>query len=311
MPETYAGPVIDAHHHVWDLERNLYPWLTPEGAVPHRYGDYSAIKRTYRAEDYLADAAGTGVVASVYMEAEWDPADPLGETRYVHDVARRTGVPGAMAAQAWLDAPDAAELLAAQAAHPLVRSVRHKPGGPASPDAARAGERSLMSDDRWREGYAALGPLGLHFELQTPWWNLAEAKALALDFPGTTLVVNHSGVLADREPGTVAAWRAALADVARAPNVVLKASGLCVAGRGWESLGNEGLIREMVEIFGPERVMFGSNFPVDGMFVGYRRLLETYREALAPLPEEAQRAVLHDTAERVYRPRAFREAPGR
>lgn len=298
----YAGPIVDAHHHVWDLERNHYPWLTPDVLVPHRYGDYTAMKKTYRAEDYCSDIAGHGVVGTVYMEAEWDPSDPLGETRYIEGVRARTGVPGAMVAQAWLDAADAIDVLRAQAASPLVRSVRHKPGGPASPGEVAAGGRSLMSDDNWRAGYAALGDLGLHFDLQTPWWNLGEARRLAEDFPTTTLVVNHSGVLLDRAPDTISAWRAALDHIAVAPNVVIKASGLCVAGIPWSTDLNRQVILDMVRIFGADRVMFGSNFPVDGMFVSYAGMLETYRESLAELSAGEQHSVFAGTAQRIYRP---------
>lgn len=305
MSDLYDGPVIDAHHHLWDLETNLYPWLEPGTLVPHRYGDYSAIKRSYRAADYLADIAGQGVVASVYMEAEWDPSDPLGETRYLHDVHAETGVPGAMVAQAWLDAPDAAEVLAAQAAFPLVRSVRHKPGGPTLPQEVQQGVRTLMSDDAWRAGYARLAEHGLHFDLQTPWWNLPEAAELARDFPETTLVVNHSGVIASRDEPTLADWREALRTVAAVPNTVIKASGLCVEGREWATEDQRGPILDMVEIFGADRVMFGSNFPVDGMFVDYAGLVSTYRDVLAALAPEQQRAVFHGTAERVYRPRSI------
>lgn len=313
MPELdsaarYDGPVIDAHHHVWDLERNRYPWLEPDVLVPHRYGDYSEIKRTYLAEDFLTDVVDQGVVASVYMEAEWDPEDPVGETRYIHGVQERTGAPGAMVAQAWLDAADVAEVLAAQAAFPLVRSVRHKPGGASSPGEAADGVRSLMSDETWREGYALLGEHGLHFDLQTPWWNLAEARRLADDFPGTTLIVNHSGVIASRDERVVSEWRSALEHVAGAPNVVIKASGLCVEGRPWATEDQRGPILDMLRVFGADRVMFGSNFPVDGMFVSYAGLLDTFRDVLAETPVAQQRAFFHDTAERVYRPEPFTSA---
>ncbi|TQL46968.1 putative TIM-barrel fold metal-dependent hydrolase [Homoserinimonas aerilata] len=307
MPETdaaaagYDGPVIDAHHHVWDLRRNLHPWLTPEGKVAHRYGDYSAIKHDYLAADFLDDIEGTPVEASVYMEAEWDPSDPLGEVEYIREISATTGVPGAMAAQAWLNAPDLAEVLSSYAATGIVRSVRHKPGGPATL-AAVGSERTLMSDDAWRAGYALLEEHGMHFELQTPWWNLPEAVELAKDFPATTLVINHSGVLLDREPETLAGWRAAIDAAAALPNVVIKASGLCVEGVPWSVDLNARVVLDMVAAFGAERVMFGSNFPVDGMFTTYRGLLDGYREITSVLSASEQRAFFHDTAARVYRP---------
>lgn len=298
----YTDAIIDAHHHVWDLERNRYPWLLPEAMVPHRYGDYSAIKHSYLAADYLRDTAGLGIVASVYMEAEWDPTDPLGETAYIAGVSETTGVPGAMVAQAWLDAPDAARLIAAQAALPIVRSVRHKPGGPSTAQEALAGGRTLMSDAQWRRGYARLAEHGLHFELQTPWWNLHEAAELATDVPETLIVINHAGVLLDREPATVAGWRAAMAEIATRPNVVVKASGLCVEGAPWSTeLVREPLLT-LVELFGADRVMFGSNFPVDGMFTDYRGLLDAFREAAEELSAPQQSALFHDTAARIYAP---------
>ncbi|MET4638897.1 amidohydrolase family protein [Mycetocola sp. 2940] len=297
----YDGPVIDAHHHVWDLQRNLYPWLTPEEMVPHRYGDYGSIKRDYLPADYLADVDDTSVVASVYMEAEWDPTDPIGETRYVNDLSAATGVPGAMAAQAWLDAPDVAHVLEQQASFGIVRSVRHKPGGPSN--LATVGvDRTLMSNELWRAGYALLSDHGLHFELQTPWWNLREAVELARDFPETTLIVNHSGVLLDREPSTIAGWLPALETVAALPNVVIKASGLCVAGQPWTVDLNRDVVLAMVDIFGADRVMFGSNFPVDGMFTSYGDMLDGYLEITSSLPDEQQKAFFHDTAERIYAP---------
>ncbi|MBD7995719.1 amidohydrolase family protein [Arthrobacter sp. Sa2CUA1] len=304
----YAGDVIDAHHHVWDLERNHYPWLTPEVTVPHRYGDYTAIKRSYLADDYLADIAGHRVTASVYMEAEWDPADPIGESRYIADVAAESGYPGAAVAQAWLDAPDVAATLAAQAAFPLVRSVRHKPGGAASRSEAMAGRRSLMSDPMWRAGYGLLARYGLHFELQTPWWNLGEATELARDFPETTLVINHSGVLLDRSPETVDGWRAALERIAACPNVVIKASGLCVEGVPFSAALNREVVLEMIRIFGPDRVMFGSNFPVDGMFATYGELLGSFLDITSSLSDAGKSAVFFDTANRVYRPLAANAA---
>lgn len=307
MPDDlYRGPVIDAHHHLWSLADDRYPWLRPDVLVPHRYGDYSAIKRDYAAEDFLRDAAGQRLVASVTMEAEWDPADPVGETRYLERVAASSGVPGAMAVQARLDADDVADVLAEQASHPSVRSLRHKPGGPARPEQVGT-VRTRVSDPTWRAGYALLADHGLHFELQTPWWNLHEAGMLAGDHPDTLVVVNHAGVLLDHRPATIAGWRAAVTALAAFPNVVVKASGLCTEDDGWDPVVNRDVVLTLVEAYGAERVMFGSNFPVDGMFTSYAEMLDGYRRILADLPAADQRAVFHDTADRVYHPTRVRE----
>lgn len=312
MPDStarYDGPVVDAHHHLWELGSGRYPWLRPDVLVPHRYGDYSAVKHDYLPADLLRDAVGQHLVATVTMEAEWDPADPVGETEYLDGLAQTTGLPGAMAAQARLDAADVAEVLAAQAAHPAVRSIRHKPGGPSSVAETGSGTRTRMSDPRWRDGYALLASHGLHFELQTPWWNLPEAAVLAADHPDTLVIVNHAGVVLDHHPSTLSGWRTAMAELAQLPNVVVKASGLCVEGVGWDLEVNRGIVLALVELFGADRVLFGSNFPVDGMFTTYAGLLDGLRTILAECSPAEQRAVFHDTADRVYRPAPI-PAPG-
>ena len=301
MAELYDGPIVDAHHHFWEPRRNFHPWLSGAESIPFRYGDYSAIKGDYLPEHYLADAAGHEVVQTVYVETEWDPRDPLGETRYVHDLARRHGAPHAVVAQAWLDAADAAELLAGQAAFERVRSVRHKPGGPARPEEVGS-QRTLMSDDRWRQGYAELQRHGLHFDLQTPWWNLDEACRLARDFPATQLILNHTGLPSDRSAAGLAAWRAALARLAEWPNVALKISGLGLAGHPWRADDNAWIVREAIAVFGPERAMFASNFPVDRLCGSYDAIIGGFKRLVADLPSTAQRQLFHDTAQRLYRP---------
>ena len=84
--------IIDAHHHLWDPERNYHPWLRDEPQIPFRYGDYKALRRRYLHEQYLGDSRDYKVVGSVYVETEWDPTDPGGEMAYVAEL-RKTGLP--------------------------------------------------------------------------------------------------------------------------------------------------------------------------------------------------------------------------
>jgi predicted TIM-barrel fold metal-dependent hydrolase len=186
-----------------------------------------------------------------------------------------------------------AEVLEQQASFPLVRSVRHKPG---------TGSATLMSDPAWRRGYALLERWGLHFELQTDWRALPEATSLAAAFPATLMIVNHTGVPGDRSTETLAGWRSGMAALARQPNVVVKISGLALPGHIWRTEDHVWIIRKTIELFGPDRVMFGSNFPVDWMLARYADIFATYREVTKDLTPADQRQVFHDTAQRVYRP---------
>lgn len=297
----YNGPIIDAHQHFWEPEINPHPWLAKDVLIPFRYGDYSAIKRRYLPPDYLRDAGEHRIVASVYIDAEWDPRDPLGETRYIHQVAQQYGYPNAVVAQAWLHHPDIADVLAMQAQWPLVRSVRHKPGGGATPQEALAGSRSLMSDERWLQGFALLHKHQLHFDLQTPWWHLNEAARLARDFPDTQIILNHTGLPADRSPEGLAGWRAAMSALAEQENVAVKISGLGQKATPWTVESNRGIVRETLAIFGVERCMFASNFPVDSLCVKLDSLYLAFQQIVSDLEPAAQRALFYDNARRFYR----------
>jgi predicted TIM-barrel fold metal-dependent hydrolase len=296
----WDGPIVDAHQHFWDPTVNNHPWLAPDAAIPFRYGDYSAIKRRYLPDDYRADAACCNIAQTVYVETEWDPTDPIGETRYATGLAARHGLPNAIVAQAWLDRADAEDVIAAQAGFPLVRSVRHKAGGPATP--AEVGQRTtLMSDPGWRRGYAALGRFGLHFDLQTPWWNLAEAVRLAQDFPATLIILNHAGLPGGRDPETLRLWRQAMADFSSCPNTVVKVSGMGEPGQAWTAERNEAVVKSIVDMFGADRAMFGSNFPVDSLCAGFAEIVTGMQRIMAGYKHDAQAAFFSGTARRVYR----------
>lgn len=305
MASLYDGPIVDAHQHFWEPDINPHPWLRPGVRIPFRYGNYDAIKRRYLPDEYRRDSGPHEIVQSVYIETEWDEHDPIGETRYASGIAERFGLPNAIVAQAWLDRADVAEVLAGQAAFPLVRSVRHKPGGP-----ARRGEagRTLMSDETWRAGYALLAGHGLHFDLQTPWWNLDEAAELARDVPDTTIVLNHTGLPAERDEASLAGWRDAMARCASRPNVCVKVSGIGVPGEAWTAAANGWIVRTTIELFGADRAMFGSNFPVDGLCATLPEIIGGMKDIVAPLPSGEQEAFFAGTARRVYRPTA-RMAP--
>lgn len=294
-------PIIDAHQHFWDLERNYLPWLCDEPPIPFRYGDYRALRRNYLPADYRRDAAGHRVVRTVHVETEWDPRDPVGETRWLQEIIERSGLPHAIVAQARLDRPDVAEILAAHRGYSRVRGIRHKPAAAPSPDQVRRGAPGSMDDPAWRRGYALLERHRLSFDLQTPWWHLVEAAELARDLPATQIILNHTGLPADRSPEGLAGWRKAMAQLAAEPNVALKISGLGQPGQAWTVEANGPVVRDAIAIFGTDRCMFASNFPVDSLIADLDTIFSGFKAIVRDLPEADQRRLFHDNAARVYR----------
>ena len=296
------GPaIVDAHQHFWDLSLGKHPWLRDEPPPPFRYGDTRPLRRSYLPADYRADAAGYRLVGSVYVETEWDPADPVGETRWVHGLATREGLPSAVVAQARLDRDDVDDVLARQAAYPLVRGIRHKPQAAPSPDAVVPGALGSMGDPRWRAGFSRLARHGLSFDLQTPWWHLHEAASLARAFPDTLIVLNHTGLPADRSPEGLRGWREAMATLAAEPNVAVKISGLGVPGRPWTIESNREVVLRTIDLFGVDRAMFASNFPVDGLVASFDTIYGGFKGIVQDFSLADRRRVFHDNAVRFYR----------
>jgi predicted TIM-barrel fold metal-dependent hydrolase len=238
--------------------------------------------------DYLSDSRNFNIEKTVYVEAEWDPRDPLGEMRYIEQLRRAHGLPTVAVAQAWLHHADVFSILESQSSFSFVRSIRHKP-----PPGA-------MLDPAWRRGFAALARNGLRFDLQTPWSSLDDAARLAGDFPDTQIILNHTGLPADRSAEGIAGWMRAMKAFAARPNTVVKISGLGQKGMPWSAEANRPIVLAAIEIFGVERCMVASNFPVDGLCGTFRTIFDGFFSITAGFSERERKALFHDNAIRIY-----------
>lgn len=289
--------LIDTHHHFLDPLAHDYPWLNDPGAPPHRYGDHRVLRRPYLPADYLRDTAGIELLGSVHVEAEWNPRDPIGEMRFIAGLREDSGLPSVAIAQAWLHQPDAAATLEQLAAFDFVRGIRQKPRANPAPGGGPGG----MTEKAWLEGYARLAPLGLHYELQTPWWHLAEAEKVAGAFPGTPIVINHAGMPSDRSEEGLRAWHAALAGMAEHPNVAIKISGIGESGGRWRPEANRRVVLEVIDLFGVDRCMFGSNYPVDSLCSPYGAIFAAFEASVSGFSAAERSRLFVDNARRLYR----------
>jgi len=289
--------IVDAHHHFWDPETNYHPWLRDVPMIPFRYGDYSSIRKRFMPADYDRVAKKQDVIASVTMEGEWDPKDPLGEARWIQQLVATETRPAAHAAQAWLDRDDLPEVLEQLAELPVVRSIRHKPNATAAP----GGQTGGLSELAFARGYKQLATYGFHFELQTPWWHLVELIPLIDCSPDTKVIINHTGLPSDRTADGLAGWLKALRTVAEFPQVFIKISGLGLAGKNWLIEDNNQIINRTIEVFGPDRCMLASNFPVDGLCGSFDTIWSGFEQATKHLTNSERSALFCKTAIDLYR----------
>jgi len=296
-----AVTLIDAHHHLWDLKRNRYPWLADEPETHFFMGNYDALKRDYLPADYRRDAAAHNVMTTVHVEAEMDRGRQVEETRWLSGIAAQEGMPGAIVAHAWFHTPNAEEIIAEQARFPLVHGIRSKPVTSLAPDRMNPGAPGTMQDERWLRGFALLEKYDLSWDLRVPAWHLREAAEVARAFPATRIVLNLTGFPWDRSEEGLRAWRGWMETIAAEPNVHLKVSEFGLKDKPWDYESNRRIVLDAIAIFGIERCIFATNFPVAVLRVDYDTLVRSVARMVAHLPAADRERFFWRNAAAFYR----------
>jgi predicted TIM-barrel fold metal-dependent hydrolase len=295
--------VIDAHHHLCRLSSDSYPWL--EGPPILRYhGVDLDLRRDYLIRDYLSDAAGlrelnARLVGSVHVEN--GTADPIAEAKWIDEVIAHHDLPSVQVVKVDLTAPDARDQLVDHATQPSVQGVRDILNWHPNPVYTHRDRPDLMNDPVWLDGFRALGELGLSFDLQVFPHQLRAAAALAATHGDTSIVLDHAGMPIDRDPGALTRWRRELARFAAEPNTTVKISALGTLDHHWTVNSIHQIVLDTIDTFGPNRCMFASNFPVDGLYSTYAELFGAFDRITRCLSDSERAQLFAGTARRVYR----------
>jgi len=290
--------MIDAHHHIW-RQADL-PWLLgPER--PRIFGSYAPIKRDYLIGEYLDDLQGTGIQKSIYVQANWAPNWFADEARWVQSVAEEHGAPHAIIGYADFTAGDVRRQLDKLKDISLMRGIRQQFHWHENPAYRFARRADLCTDPAIWRNIAHLAEYGWSFDLQVFAPQMAGAAQLAQNCPDVTFILQHAGMLEDLSEAGQAEWRAGMLRLAACPNVMSKLSAFGTFIHRNDPAFIADRVHETVALFGPERCMFGSNFPIEKIWTSYADLLGAFHAATAEMPPEHQQAIFNDTAARVYR----------
>jgi L-fuconolactonase len=282
---TVPAGAVDAHHHVWDLAAHAQPWLDDPDLAP--------INRTFDLAELIPEAAAVGVTRTVIVETDNIP----GETEALLALAARAPLVAGVVGWVDLTAPGIADELDRLRERPdgaWLRGMRHQVQGEADP-------RWLERVDVQR-GLRAVAAAGLCFDLLTRPSQLRAAIAAVRAVPELTFVLDHCSK-PDVRAGVSVSWATAVRALASAPNVACKLSGL-VTEADWQRWCVDDLrpVADVVlEAFGPERVMFGSDWPVCLLAANYQEVVDTARQLTATLSPSERERVFAGTATEVYR----------
>ena len=290
--------VIDAHFHVWQQADLL--WLTGP-MQPRIFGPYEPIRRDYPMSEYLEDIAGTGVTKSVYVQANWPIEKADDEAAWIESLIAETGWPHGLVAYADMTVSDVRPALDRLMRFPHLRGIRQQFHWHENPAYRFAPHADLCRDPVVQKNVARLAAYDLVFDLQVFDDQMAGACELADSCPDVTFVLQHAGMLEDTSDDGREKWRSALSKLAERPNVVAKLSGFGTFQHRLDSALIGWLTSETVTMFGADRCLWGSNFPIEKLWTNYNALIEAHRAAAGSLSAAEQDAIFNRTAARVYR----------
>jgi predicted TIM-barrel fold metal-dependent hydrolase len=298
----YDGPIIDTHHHLWEVRH--YPWLTAPPS-PKIFGtEYELLRRDYLIDDLLADFGANKVIKSVHLQAHYNPPDHVGETRWLQGIADAHGYPHAIVGHADMTDPAVGAVLDEHMEFANFRGIRDVVTHNPEKAAWQAVDRPdyCLSPD-FRRGLDALAARGLHFEMQGFANQFRHFADLVAGHPDLRFCLVHAGLLTGDDDATFDAWRRALEPLAKHANLFVKCSG--VNNVNWGPPRSATAVARhynaLIDLFGAGRCFFGSNFPVEKLKSSYDGLIALCKAALADRGAAEQRAFFHDTASRFYR----------
>lgn len=290
--------VVDSHFHVW-RQADL-PWLSGP-MQPRIFGPYEPIRRDYLMAEYLEDTRHTGVEKSVYVQANWPVDQAEEEVAWVSTIAKETGWPHGIVGYADMTVEDVRPALDRLTAYPRMRGVRQQFHWHENPLFRFAAHGDVCRDKTVQANVARLADYGWSFDLQVFAGQMDGACELADACPDVTFVLQHAGMLTDTSQEGRDHWRGQMAKLAARPNVTSKLSGFGTFIHKRDAQHITWLTRETVALFGSERCLWGSNFPIEKLWIDYPSLLDTHRMAAGALSTAEQAAIFNDTASRVYR----------
>lgn len=311
MPATFtesAPPppprlrVIDAHHHIWEPGEGRYPWMA--AGVVKFMGDTAAVQTPYRLADFRAEAetAGLALAGSVHLQCGRDPADPMAETAWVQAQAEALGHPIAIVGYGNPAAADFVPLIEKHRHYSGFRGIRHMLNWGESEKFRLCDRGDYLQDPAWRAGLKHLARLDLSFDLQINPWQLRDAAAMAQALPDLRIILNHAGLPFAHDSDGWQIWHDGIASLAAAGNTRVKFSGIGMADRYWNAERAKPIFGHLLEKFGPRRMMFASNFPIDRLYGSYGATFGIFRQLASGLSPDEQAALFHDTAAATYRP---------
>ena len=291
-------PITDCHHHLWAPD--THPWLPSKAETGHPAGPLKEVQK-YLLPEFLADIEPHNITKSVYIEC-YNDGYPPDETKWVQSIADSNprGFPHGIVSFCDLSAPDAAHIMSAHMKYPNLRGIRQLIDYHPVKNIGHALHDNHLTDPNWLESYSLLSAHNLSYDMHVFPHQYTRAYDVIKGHPAVPVVVDHCGVLFERDEATMKLWRDGMAMFASLPNCSIKLSGLkMVRIDSVEEFKT--IIEELITLFGVNRCMFASNFPVDKVNSTYKELMHFMDTAIAGYTPGEKKDIMANNADKFYR----------
>lgn len=282
-------PIVDTHQHLWDLKLFRLPWLASDGV--------QKINRSFVTSDYLAATRGSNVVKTVYMEVNVAPDQQTREAEYVIKLCRDSANP--MAAAVIGGSPQNEEFnnyITPLAQNPEIKGVRtvlHDPDRP----------QGMCLTPTFVRNIKRLGELGMSFDLCMRPGEISDGVKLARKCPETRFIIDHCGNMSvtSQDQDLRSRWMDGIRAAAKLDNVICKISGIVVtANESWKPRDLAANMNFCLDAFGPDKVIFGGDWPVCTLRSSYRSWVEALKWIVKDRSRVDQKKLFHDNAIKFY-----------
>ena len=294
--------LFDAHHHLWDLGAVDYIWLKQPG-VPKPFGDPTPIQKDYLPQHFLDDISSVEDLdfeGSAHIQVDGALADPVSETSWL-SMLSKSGIPSVIVGFVDLTKEDAESVLRNHLSFGEFRGVRQIIGLLEKRPDLSFTKKHLLRNSIWRENFALLSKHNLSFDLQLYPEQMKEAAEFLAGFPKVSIVIDHAGSPYDQTDSGLELWREGLSALSKLPNIHIKLSGFGMYDSDWSSESSLLLFKTILEVFGANRIMWGSNYPVDSLMKSYSFCVKQMINWISPLSSEEQDLIASETAKKFYR----------
>ena len=282
---------VDAHVHFYDMKHPAlyYGHWQPDEDHPFLGAQTRILgSKNYLAEDFLTDSRIHGVTKAVHVQAAIGSKNPVEETKWLQEVYQKTGIPNAIVGHVDLRDIGANTVIERHLEYPNFKGIRDFSHG------------EYLVSDQFRRGYSLLEKYDLISSISAQWQDMENLADLANTYPNITIVLDHAGFPEKRTVEYFNNWKAGMERISNIDNIFCKISGLGMGDNNWTTESIRPYVETCIELFGVNRSLFATNWPIDSLWSEYGDVVKAYREITRNYSDSELERLFSKNAEEIY-----------